>query len=226
MLYSSCTDVAEPMNPNGLGQPVEELREQARQEALAAWEKFKADNNLEYREGGSSSGGGSTTRDPIPCECTYVIEEVNYQFPDGQTDLTMDFFSVVNCSPSTLGCYLFDANYFSDANCTVSAQCGPTWSTLPPTGHQPFNCLVPPFQTFPIWNFASYTTPSCGGGTLVSWSIKFKIYCQQTEQDPNCLIGQGYGFVSELITLSSQGGTNDNVVIQLQDCGCKPVLIE
>jgi hypothetical protein len=233
MLYSSCTEVADPMNPNGLGQPVEELREQARQEAMAAWEKFKAENNLEYRDGGSSSGGGSTTRDPIPCECTYVIEEVSYQLPDGQTEVGMEFFTPsILCDPSNpFSCSLFSSLYFSDTPCGgfINPACEDFWDDLPPLGHNLFNCPAPGGSTF-LTSFAGYwyNPISCNGGELESWEIKFKIYCQQSEPDPNCLYGLGYGFVSELITLSSsvEDPFTDDVIIQLQDCGCSPVVID
>jgi hypothetical protein len=221
------------MNPNGIGQPVEELREQARQEAMAAWEKFKVENNLEYRDGDSLAGRSTSSRDTIPCECTYVIEEVTYQLPDGPTEIGIEFYTPgLLCDPSNaLSCSWFSSLYYSDAICGVfnNPNCEDYWDDLPPVGHNPFNCLIPAGSTFNATIASYWYDPvSCFGGELVNWTIKFKIYCQQTEQDPNCLYGQGYGFVSDLITLSStnSNGTYDGVIIQLQDCGCKPVVID
>jgi hypothetical protein len=60
---------------------------------MAAWEKFKVENNLERREGDSLAGRSTSSRDTIPCYCSYVIEEINYQLPDGQTEVEFAFFT-------------------------------------------------------------------------------------------------------------------------------------
>ena len=216
--------------PVAVGQKAEQFMQKAREDVQAQWDAFKA--NLERKLANSAAtqdrDGGKET---APCNCAYRIDDVQIQTPPEHPDFGIEFFSSVECVPGNPWCYYYSSFYFSGPICGTinNPNCFDDWTggALPPPGDRPFNCQVPAYSAFPVYAGSLWFEEGCNFGDGVTWSITFRVVCQESEPNPNCGLGGGYGFVSDPITLSGSGYNFDmQKYIQLQECGCKPFEIK
>ncbi|TAK40256.1 MAG: hypothetical protein EPO28_10410 [Saprospiraceae bacterium] len=204
--------------------------QKAREDAQAQWDAFKA--NLERKLANSSAiQDRSDGREIAPCNCSFRFEDVQIQTPPEHSDFEIDFLSTAECVPNDPWCYYYSSFYFSGPYCGTinNPNCFDDWTggSLPPSGYRPFNCQVPAYSTFPVFAGSIWVDEGCGGGDGVTWSITFRVVCQETEANLICGPGGGYGFVSDPITLSGSGSNYYHTTqVQLQECGCDPVEIQ
>ena len=157
------------------------------------------------------------------CNCSYTIESVNYTLPQGKTDVEMGLYSSIECvinHPES--CNYFSGVGFSGPVCggCIFEGCCDEWTSLPPTGTFSFNCSLPVFSSFPVVGYGIWVDEGCGGGDLINWKITYKITCA-SNTSPECT------YTTPPITYSASAPTNLLTgIISLQDCGCKPVIIE
>ena len=197
--------------------PIEKLRAEVHEVAYKKWQEFQKKHepvvNILKDDPSSSE-----------CNCYYVIDEVNYK----PTNVEIDFFSNTECVPGDpFECRYFSALYFSGPVCGsfINPDCGEYWPSAPPPGLFPFKCNVSKFSTFDINGFAGWVDENCWGG-YTSWTITFRIICEDTNFNEPGSCGQ-QSYVSDPITISGTPLDNhDQVFVQLRDCGCVPTLLQ
>jgi hypothetical protein len=199
--------------------------ENARQAAKSQWDVFKKE--LEKKLNSTLSPQEIVTRSEMaPCNCSYLIEDVQVQTPPGHPDFELDFFQVPSVNLATLSdAHILQRCIFQVlcAEVLTTPNCGDWWAELPPKVIFDFNCQVPACSAFPVTFGGIWVNEICNGGDLDFWSITFRIICQETEPNLSCGLGGGYGFISEPITLSKSGSQNlATAYLELIECGCKP----
>lgn len=161
------------------------------------------------------------------CNCSYKVIDFKYTMfsevgiaddPDQieQPPIEAVFWSGSKCKYGELaGCHLF-SGLFPGVEKAGYSSCFHNWKTLPPDGLFPFNCEVPAYSSFPV-------SVSVLSSKVASWSLTFKIFCQDATPMTNCMPGGAYGYESEPVTLSYPPiKGSDKGYVKLGKCGCKP----
>ena len=200
---------------------------------LGLWEEIP-DPTLDKPEGSDEIKPGTLALKQVPgCDCAYRVVDFNYttygvvsenEYPllPHLANIDAAFWSGKHCLPADLTSCLQFAGIFRDGKprpLVNNPKCFDQWNHLPPKGLFDFNCLVQPYSSFPV-NFA------IRGGNLKSWSITFEIVCQNNRPHSDDPKVNGYGYVSEPITISYPGNAQTSswgqVYVQLDKCGCRP----
>lgn len=218
----SCTKDPDPPQNVLLSKDVSHLLEQAQEDADAAWESISLNPDPDTDEPALAGG-------KIRCHCSYRILDFEYtpygavatvDFPSPLEPNPIDalFWSSQECAGgATNGCKLLSGIYTTgpvrfDPNGT---SCYDQWKTMPPEGLFPFNCMVPGFSVFPV----SFALP---GSKVQSWKLTFQVVCQDARGNA----GQGYGYISEPLTISYPGNAQSEnwgqIYVKLSKCGCIP----
>jgi hypothetical protein len=205
----------------------ETFKEKIKREAMAHWNAYQQQH---------SNNHGTLTENPTttaPCRCSFLIEDIQVTTPAEHPEFGISFLSSAECDPLDPDCLYYSGEYYSSGEfCGIinNPACFDNWTgqPLPPSGLRDFHCEVPAYSAFPVYSSFIWIDEGClDAGNLLDWSITFKVICQESEPNPTCGSGLGYGFVSDPITFSFPGTNNSgyyqNGTIRLIECGCLPV---
>lgn len=225
-LLASCSDDShQPAPPSA--QNLDQFMQQIRLEAFKNWEDSQ-EKLLHKSQNDTDRGPGETA----PCNCSYRITHISYSLPAELPEVDAELASSVSCDEENpFSCGYFTGAYFSGDICGVcnfDPNCCDWWEEVPHQTYFPFNCQVPAYSTFPVFfGIAAYETCT-SFGDVEEWSVTYRIVCQESEPNTSCGPGGGYGFMSDPITVTYPGNADhinyDIESIELEECGCKPVL--